>query len=117
MPKPIFDEQTFRNAVTRFEVNSDPASAQRIVTGAGAVLRLLDKARAEVERLRAGEDPTPSLPHEQLTPARWLHRFNEMTPAERLARAKQAMDDLNARCELAEALERIRPQAGDRDAS
>lgn len=51
----IFDEAVFRAAVTRFEVNSDPASAQRIVTGVGQVLRMLDAARAEVERLREQE--------------------------------------------------------------
>lgn len=54
MPDRFFDEQTFRNAVTKFEVNSDPASAQRIVTGAGAILRLLDKTRADLEQRERG---------------------------------------------------------------
>jgi hypothetical protein len=45
----IFNEAVFRAAVTRFEVNSDPASAQRIVTGVGQVLRMLDAARSELD--------------------------------------------------------------------
>jgi hypothetical protein len=50
--KPIFDEAVFREAITRWEVNADRASAERILAGVGVVLRMLDKARADAAGAR-----------------------------------------------------------------
>lgn len=49
----IFNEAVFRASVTRWDVNADRASAERVLAGVGVVLRMLDTARAEVERLTA----------------------------------------------------------------
>jgi hypothetical protein len=65
MPKPIFDEALFRDAVTRWEVNADRASAERVLAGAGVVLRMLDQARANrdafVEEIRDQNDQLEQL--------------------------------------------------------
>jgi hypothetical protein len=52
MAEQIFDEAVFRAALTRWEVNADRASAERVLAGVGVVLRMLDKARAEAAGAR-----------------------------------------------------------------
>lgn len=49
MARPIFDEGVYREALTRWEVNADRASAERILAGVGVVLRMLDKARGDLD--------------------------------------------------------------------
>lgn len=53
----------------------------------------LASARAELERLRAGEDPTPVPENAWPTPGQWIRRFNEAPPEERLAVVARALED------------------------
>ncbi len=46
-----------------------------------------DAAFAEVDRLRAGEDPTPRPAGTQPTPGQWIYRWNTLTAEERLRMA------------------------------
>ncbi|MEU8040900.1 hypothetical protein [Streptosporangium sp. NPDC049078] len=50
-------------------------------------------AEAEVARLRAGESPNPAPEGVQLTPAQWIHRWNQATADERLAKVEQIFND------------------------
>lgn len=52
----------------------------------------LQDARAEIARLRAGEDDTPGDPAVVPTPGQWLRRFNEHSPERRLAAVKAILD-------------------------
>lgn len=51
----------------------------------------LEKARAEIARLRAGEADDPGHMGAEPTPAQWLRRFNDRTPEERLFVAESVM--------------------------
>lgn len=53
----------------------------------------LASARAELERLRAGEDPTPVPENAWPTPGQWLRRFNDAGPELRLEVVRLALDD------------------------
>jgi hypothetical protein len=46
-----------------------------------------------IARLTAGADPTPTEPGTHLTPGRYIHLWNQMTEAERLAEAEQVLKD------------------------
>lgn len=47
-----------------------------------------DRADAEIERLRAGEDTTPAAEGVMLTPGQWTYRWNRSTGPERIARVE-----------------------------
>jgi chromosome segregation ATPase len=74
-----------------------------------------EAAEQEVARLRAGESERPAAEGVQLTPAEWVHRWNQATADERLEAAARIMDGAVAarRCELADhaaELEQLRAQ-------
>lgn len=56
----------------------------------------LGKLTETVERLTAGADPTPPTEGVWLSPAQWIHRWNQLSAEQRLERARHVIDNAQA---------------------
>jgi hypothetical protein len=72
------------------------ASDANVVEVVDASACELAKARAEIERLRAGEDHTPAAEGVELTPGQLIAKWNSLNATERLEQAARILDDNRA---------------------